>query len=202
MKGQTSFGVEDVPRMLRRDSPFQADDWEVAMAIYSETRPDEDILNELGDVRSVLILGCSMCANTVYSLKKDLPLRRTSVRGLMAIGTNHEIGRISSILSRQGVRVESIPSISPFALCCGLEKISCQYLARKSRDVDKVVALCCEAGQGNIAKNVCGKQVVGTLNAKGLIRVKTYRDGGRVLVDNQSVSITRVQLTGPRRLEP
>ena len=164
------------------------------MAVYSETRTDEDILSELGDARSVLIVGCSLCANTVYALIKDLPLRRTSVRGLMAIATNHEMHRISSILSQNGVHVTSIPSITPVALCCGLDKMSCQYLAKKSRDVDKVIALCCEAGQRNIAGNVDGKEVVGAMNARGLIRVKTYRKGGKVLVDSQSVSITRFQL--------
>ena len=70
----------------------------------------------------------------------------------------------------------------------------CQYLTRKSRGVDKIIALCCEAGQLNIANNISGKQVVGTMNAKGLIRVKTYRDGGRVFIDKQSVSIKRFQL--------
>jgi len=164
------------------------------MAVYSEARADEDVLSEVGDARSILIVGCSMCANTVYSLAKGLPLRKSSVRGLMAIGTNHEMDRISGILSRKGVCVRSIPSINPAALCCGLDGTSRRYLAWKSRDVDKVVAVCCEAGQRNIAGNVHGKKVVGTLNARGLIRMKTYRSGGKVLIDGQSVSITRFQL--------
>ncbi len=164
------------------------------MAVYSEARADEDVSSEVGDARSILILGCSMCANTVYSLAKGLPLRKSSLRGLMATGTNHEMDRISGILSRKGVRVRSIPTVNPAALCCGLDETLRRYIARKSRGVDKVVAVCCEAGQRNIAGNVHGKKVVGTLNAKGLIRMKTYRKGGKVLIDGRSVSIERFQL--------
>jgi hypothetical protein len=165
------------------------------MAVYSETKTDEDILSELEGARSVLILGCSACANAIYSLSKDLPLRNVSmIQGIRAISTSHEIDRISGILSGKGVRVESIPSVIPLPLCCGLDQMLCRYLAGKSQGVDKVVALCCEAGQGNIADNVPGKEVVGTLNAKGLIRMSTYRKGGKVFIDHQSVSIKRFEL--------
>jgi len=45
-----------------------------------------------------------------------------------------------------------------------------------------------------MADNLPGRQVVGTMNARELIRMKTYRTGGKVLIDSQSVLITRFQL--------
>ena len=87
-------------------------------AAYCEPPSGEEIIAELRDAGSVLIVGCSLCANTIYSLAKDLPLRKSSAWGLKAIGTSHEVDRISGVLSRKGVRVKSIPSMAPVALCC------------------------------------------------------------------------------------
>jgi hypothetical protein len=52
-------------------------------AVCCEPLSGEEIVAELRDARSVMIVGCSLCANTIHSPAKDLPLEKSSANVLI-----------------------------------------------------------------------------------------------------------------------
>lgn len=165
------------------------------MAVYLEVRPDPDILAEIGDVRHILVVGCPGCANTNYSLCKDLPVAKVTATGIKALGTKAEIVRITSLFAERGISVD--PWLSDlYGTICMLGKPARKKLFNRAQTTDAVVTLCCESGRDNV-QDIVGKQkVVGAMSAKGLLCAVTERRVATLFIDSKTQRIRKFFLDG------
>jgi hypothetical protein len=103
------------------------------MPIYCKARPDEDVFKELGNAKSVFMIGCPNCANVCYSIDKNMPLRKITAKGIQAVCTYDEIQRLSILFIRKGIDIQSwIPSY-PISLCSGIDDRALKSIAMKSK---------------------------------------------------------------------
>jgi hypothetical protein len=156
------------------------------MSIYSITRPDDDIINDIKNSKKVLLVGCPLCANLMYSLQKKLPITKLGITGIRPIGMENEMKRISKVLKNRGYKTKAWVPMFPVGVCCGLNAIT--TLPVKLRNVsstDIVVALCCEVGAYRLQSLFPSKKVVIAMNAGGIIRVTTKKVRGKTLLVGQ-----------------
>jgi hypothetical protein len=162
------------------------------MAVYCVPRDDEDLFADIGDAKSILLAGCPSCANIGYYMhrEKDRPIIKFTLKGIKSVCTKDEIDRISHLLMQKGVHVVSWLPNYPNALCV-LDKGARKRLLNKGQDVDTILAMCCESGQENVANIFPDKELVGAMNAKGLLRGVTRKKLGKFFVDEQTIEILK-----------
>ena len=146
----------------------------------------------IGDAKQILLAGCPSCANIGYYMhrEKDRPIIKFTLKGIKSVCTQDEIGRISNLLTEKGVNVVSWLPNYPNAMCV-LDEGSCKKLLNKGQNVDTILAMCCESGQKNVAKIFPDKEIVGAMNAEGLLRGVTRKKLGKFFIDEQTIDILR-----------
>jgi hypothetical protein len=162
------------------------------MAVYCELRTDEEILEEIGDARQVLLAACPICPNMSCAVHRedDLPFIKFTLRGIKPLCIGEEVRRISGLLSSRRVSVDSFLPTPPKGFCV-LEERERKKLSGRGPDTDAVLAFCCEMGKKNVESMMPDIQVLGAMNAKGLLRAVTRRKRAGVFVDRQTVDILR-----------
>ena len=126
------------------------------MGRYSRVEPDEKILESMKGSKSVLIVGCTHCANISIGYDEDLPIfhitrNKSGIKSSKPVAVVKEAERIKNLLESHGLDacIETFPLI-----CAAIESDDAEILAPmgfppylKDRDVDAALALTC-AGEG------------------------------------------------------
>jgi hypothetical protein len=162
------------------------------MAVYCELRADEEILEEIGDAKQVLLAACPICPNMSCAVHRedDLPFIKFTLRGIKPLCIGDEMRRMSRLLTAKGASVDlSLPS--PPKGLCALEERERKKLSGRGQGSDVVLTFCCEMGKKNVESMMPDTQVLGAMNAKGLLRAVTRRKRAGVFVDRQTVDILR-----------
>lgn len=162
------------------------------MAVYCVPREDEDIFNDMGEAKLILLAGCPSCANIGYYMhrEKERPIIKFTLKGIKSVCTQDEIERISNLLMEKGVNAVSWLPNYPNALCV-LDEGTRKKLLNKGQDVDTILAMCCESGQKNVANIFPDKEIIGAMNAEGLLKGVTRKKLGKFFIDEQTIDILR-----------
>jgi len=142
------------------------------MVVHTFLIPDSKILEEVAGFKSVVILGCTACANFSIAYEKDMPAYMISVdkttghATLLPTAMMEETNRLKNILESKGinVRVELWPPLCilthdremPSGM--GGDKWADPELADRCADAEAVIALCCIGGVLGVKKRL-GKAV-------------------------------------------
>lgn len=101
------------------------------------------------NARSVLIVGCPLCANLSLAYFRDEPAYKLSPTGIRAYALEREASKLRKKLAEKGTKVRTFG----FNLLSVLLGIPCyttyvwrRMLLKASSGVDAVVTLCCSAG--------------------------------------------------------
>ncbi len=164
------------------------------MAVYCEKIEGQKIIEETGNAKKVLIVGCPSCTNISLSANNDLPFLKYSPAGITPVYTKMEIEKISSALKKRGINNEAwLPrNIDP--LCCLHENFK-NKLAGKYKDADCIIVMACEAGEDSIRGIFPGKKTVRTMAARGIITC-TVKNGkiNEVFIDKANMKIRKISL--------
>jgi hypothetical protein len=163
------------------------------MAVYCEPLPDEEIIAQLGDARSVLIIGCPACPSIRCALDGSSPIAAVTMTGVQAVGTKSETDRLIQLLTGKGLDVESWILKIP-ELLCEIDRDGLRKASRKYQDMDAIIALGCEVGRDNISDSFKGAKIIGAMNAKGLISFPAIRKLNKFSADKGNVKIHTFQL--------
>ena len=87
------------------------------MGVYSVLLPDSKILGRVAGFKSVVILGCTACANSSIAFDRDVPLARLVVDETTGqttrepVAVMEEAKRLKALLEKKGIntRVEMLP---------------------------------------------------------------------------------------------
>ena len=158
------------------------------MAVYCEPLSDEKIFDQLGHARRVLIIGCPSCPAIWYTLDGGSPTAAVTITGIQSISVKNEIDRLTQLLIRKSVLVESWITKIPEHLCeinrdC-LRKVSKQYQC-----IDAIIVLGCKAGKENIEDSFRDVKTICGLKARGLISFPLVRKLNKFFPDRTNVSI-------------
>jgi hypothetical protein len=127
------------------------------MAVYSVILPDSKILKRVAGLKSIVIVGCKLCANDSLAFDTDYPLGRfvvdkdTGNTTFLPIPIEEEVKRLKNLLESKGMSV-------------GTETLGyavCEISYQTESDISELAKLC--AGTEAILSVSC---VVGTLALK------------------------------------
>ena len=163
------------------------------MGSYSELASDEYILRQVGDAKSVTIIGCPYCANQSVAYSKDISvIAESSLGGLRGkpYVITQEGNRIKELLESKGktatVKTFGIPH---WGLCWQNAKDR-NAVAEACRQSDAAIALSCFAGCEGIKsalpesfKVIPGMATVGTICAYLSV------DKGKVILDKAKTKV-------------
>jgi hypothetical protein len=170
------------------------------MGVYSNMLTDEKILSLVGNLKSVVILGCEGCANISVAYDRDIPMGKIIVDA--NTGRNKtvptailvEANRLKSLLEAQGldVRVETRSG-----LCNMSDETSGDDLGltKACADLDGVLLLSCPAGSVGVRKRA-GKNVkiLPAMKTVGVFQryLTTDNQKGLVFVDRNKSAMIRI----------
>jgi len=83
------------------------------MVVHVVLVPDSKILQEVAGFKSVVILGCTYCANSSIAYEKNVPAYTMSVdkttgrTTLLPIAMMEETNRLKNLLESKGITVQS-----------------------------------------------------------------------------------------------
>ncbi|MHC5081797.1 MAG: hypothetical protein ACYTHN_22565, partial [Planctomycetota bacterium] len=77
------------------------------MAVYCEKRPHAEILEEIGESRNLLLLGCTGCANMSCSIQEEeqTPFMKLTLLGPRFVPMAHELSRAGDVMKASGASV-------------------------------------------------------------------------------------------------
>lgn len=128
--------------------------------IYSEPLNEGELLERLKDARSVLIVGCPLCANISLAYFRDEPAYKLSLVGVRAYAIETETSKLRKELEKRGTEVRTFGFSILGVLSgsnCYMTYIKRRMLLKVSKGVDVVVTLCCTAGHVAIKDTLKGK---------------------------------------------
>ena len=142
------------------------------MVVHVVLVPDSKILQEVAGFKSVVILGCTYCANSSIAYEKNVPAYTMSVdkttgrTTLLPIAMMEETNRLKNLLESKGitVRVEMWPPLCALThekelpTAMGGRQWADPELANRCVDAEAVIALCCVGGMLGVKKRL-GKDV-------------------------------------------
>ena len=170
------------------------------MGVYVVIRPDEDILKKVSKFKSIVILGCTACANISIAYDRDLPVSRvladkeTGRARRLPVAIVEEANRLKAFLKSKGTeaKIETLASICRFSDETALDDLS---LAKSCSDAEAVLVLACPAGVlgakrrlGETAKVLPGMKIM------GLCENYTFTDSekGLVYLDKNKSALIRI----------
>ncbi len=170
------------------------------MGSYSEIASDEFLLKEIGESKSVTIIGCPYCANQSIAYSKDIDVIGESTLGGLrskAYVITEEANRIRELLESKGkaanVKIFGFPH---WGLCWQNAKDR-NAIAKACTNSDAAIALSCLAGcegirsaLSNAFKVVPGMFTVGTISAYLSV------EKGKIVLDKNKSKIVRFKELG------
>ena len=170
------------------------------MGVYSVLLSDSKILGRVGDSRPVVILGCTVCANSSIAFDRDVPLAKLvvdesteqAIREPVAVVEEAE--RLKALLEENGTdaRVEMLPG--PCVLSAERE-LADSELVDRCADAEAVVTLCCSGGAlgverrfGKTTRIIPGMKTVGSSLSYTVVDEAT----GLVYMDQEKSKMIRV----------
>lgn len=167
--------------------------------IYCEPRPDKEIVSELEGETRVFLLGCPVCANMSLNIQKapdHLPVLTLTPTGFNAVSLRKEVERLTHLLSRKGLNVDSWVGKYPVVALCVPDGRNRRKIMGKCRDFETVITLCCDAGKKSVQSMLPDKKVIAGMNAKGIVNgfLKSKMAYTRLFVEKRSVNVTPFKL--------
>lgn len=174
--------------------------------IYCESRSDKEIVNELEGETRVPLLGCPVCANMSLNIQKApdyLPAFMLTPTGFRAVSMNEEVDRLTALLNRKGLDVDSWVGKYPIVALCIPDNRNRKKILRKCRDYATLITLCCDAGQRSVESMLPDKRVVAVMNARGIMNalLKSKMAYTRLFIEKESVNITPITVDTEARAD-
>ena len=163
--------------------------------IYCESRSDKEIVNELEGETRVFLLGCPVCANMSLNIQKApdrSPVLTLTPTGFKAVSMREEVGRLTHLLNRKGLDVDSWVGKYPIVALCIPDDRNRRKILRKCRDFATVITLCCNAGKKSVEGMLPGRRVIAGMNARGIVNglLKSKMAYTKLYIEKKSVNIT------------
>lgn len=170
------------------------------MGVYSVLLPDSKILGRVSSFKSVVILGCTACANSSIAYDKDLPLARLAVDKTTEKTTSkpvailEESDRLKALLEKKGIdtSVEMLPG--PCVLSAERESADAELVDRCA-GAEAVLTLCCGGGTLGIDRRLAKRaQVISGMKTVGSSLSYTVVDKakGLIYMDRERSKMIRV----------
>ena len=144
------------------------------MGVYSVLLPDAKIIGRVADFKSVVIVGCTVCANSSIAFDKDVPLAKlvvdeaTGETTREAVAVREEAERLKHVLEENGTNAEVELMPGPCVLSAEREIADAELVGRYA-DVEAVITLSCAGGTlgverrfGKTVKTIPGMKTVGS----------------------------------------
>jgi hypothetical protein len=163
---------------------------------FSELASDEYLLQQVGDAKSVTIIGCPYCTNQSIAYAKDMSIiGKTSLGGLIfkPYATTQEANRIKELFEQKGISadVKIFGPPTSYALCW-LNQKDRNKIAKVCENSDAVVS----AGRWGIEsalpesfRVITGMATVGTISAYLSV------EKGKVVLDKDKTKVVRLKET-------
>jgi hypothetical protein len=167
--------------------------------IYSESRSDTELLNDLEEANRVFLLGCPACANACLYLQnasEDTAMFTLTPTGYKAVSMIDEVGRLKQLLYGKGLDVDSWVAKYPTVALCVLDEHARKKIVVKCQGFDTIVTLSCDAGTKSVQSVLPGKRVIGAMQAKGILtaKLKSKMRFAKLSIDKSTVDILRFSL--------
>ena len=167
--------------------------------IYSELRSDTDLLNNLEDIKKVLILGCPACANISLYIQKAAegsPMLKPAPTGFKAVSILEEVDRLKHLFEGKELEVDSWVGRYPTVALCVLDESTRKKIIKKCQNFEAVIILSCDAGKKSVENTLPGKKVIAGMSAKGMVNaiLKSKMKFFKLHIDISTVNITRFTL--------
>jgi hypothetical protein len=161
------------------------------MTVYCKPKTDEALRSEIGEVQSVLLVGCPICSNLSYCIQKkeDAPFTKFSLKGGIPLFVTNEVDRVSSWLEQEGKTVEKHVFNFPGGLCAANEDKVAGKMREKSENISTIVTFSCELGKDNIQRLFPDKEVIGGMNAVGIFGAPISRKLNKMYMDHDKTNI-------------
>lgn len=136
--------------------------------VYTEPVNVEELIerierkNDIGITKSILIVGCSVCANISCSYYREEAEPAMSI-GLKPLALAKEIEIISPELKK---KYDSVDSINIKGLC-GISEKSKKKIASKAKDADTIIVMSCPGGLKAVESYFDNKKLVVGMDVKG-----------------------------------
>jgi len=165
------------------------------MGNFSQIFDDSYFLREIGDAKSVCVIGCPYCANISIAYAKNMAIiGKVKMGGFAydAYALTQEANRIKSLLATKGVSAQiKIPGRLNLPLCQMTEKER-RIVAEACQNTNAVVTLCCTSGYEGIrtalpesAKVIPGMATIGIIS--GYLETKK----GKVLLNKEKTKAAK-----------
>lgn len=170
------------------------------MGVYSVLLPDSKILERVAGFESVVIVGCTVCANSSIAFDKNLTLARVVVDKVtgettrQSVAVVEEAERLKRLLEEKGIEASVGIMPGPCALSAEREAADAELVNRWA-DAEAVLTLCCAGGTLGIekllakrAKTISGMRTVGSSFSYTVLDEKK----GLVYMDREKSKMIRV----------
>jgi len=167
--------------------------------IYSELRPDADLLNDLEAAKRAFLVGCPACANASLYIQKAAEgsaMLTLTPTGFRAVSMTEELNRLSHLAADKNLDVGSWVGKYPTVALCLLDERTRKKLSKKCENFETVITLCCDAGTKSVESALPGKRVIAAMSAKGLTTAvsKSKMGFAKLYMDKSTVDIMRFTL--------
>lgn len=165
------------------------------MGSYVELASDDYLLQQVGDAKSVTIIGCPYCTNQSIAYVKDMTvIGKSSLGGLLfkPYAVTQEANRIKELLEKRGISANVKTFTLPSWALCWLNQKSRSKIAKACENSDAVVALCCSAGRWGIESALPESvKVIAGVATVGMISAYLSVENGKVVLDKDKTKIVR-----------
>jgi hypothetical protein len=164
------------------------------MAVYCEKIKDQNVLDEIGASKKVLVIGCPSCTNISLSIFNDLPFIKYTPTGVIPVNIKNEIDYYSKLFKDKNISFDVWQPKNIDPLCCMHNNMK-NKLFEKHKDVDCIIIISCEAGENcikNVFKNI---KTVRTMEAKGILNC-SLKSGkiNEIFIDKTCYNISKFTL--------
>ena len=166
------------------------------MTSYSELANDEYFLQQVGEGKSVCIIGCPYCANQSIAFSKDISvIGKSSFGGLIykPYAITQEANRIKALFETKGIAadVKIFGPLSSNPLCWMTEK-GRSKIAKACENSDAAIALSCYLGCEGIKSALPESfKVIPGMVAVGQITSYLSKQKGKIILDKNKTKVVR-----------
>jgi hypothetical protein len=147
----------------------------VRLGSFSKVFDDSYLLREVGDAKSVCIIGCPHCANQSIAYAKDMEIIGKVKMGGLAYdpyALTQEANRIKNLLATKGITAKTKIFGRTISPPCWMHEKERRMVATACENTHAAITLCCSSGCEGIktalpktVKVVPGMATIGTISA-------------------------------------
>jgi hypothetical protein len=169
------------------------------MGVYSTMRTDAAIMRDIAGLKSVVILGCSSCANTSIAYDKELPVNRividnsTGRTKTTPVAIVEEENRLKALLESEGIKTGCEVFSAPCVLSDDIARDQAELLNRCDK-AEAIITLFCPSGILGLKKLLHENiKIVPGMKTRGLWQRYTItdRETGLMYIDKSRFTIIR-----------